>query len=105
MELSQLIPIKLLIAMGFSLGLIAPAIATTFQIGEAVEVNWNNRWWPATLERLQNDRYCITYDGSGHSLHSGRCINGYGVTVASSRSPDSRSHAWILSKLATAGNG
>jgi CHAT domain-containing protein len=32
-----------------------------------VEVLWKNRWWPATLERLQGDRYCITYDGFDHS--------------------------------------
>ncbi len=49
--------------MGFSLALTLPAIAATFQIGDAVEVNWNSRWWPATLERRQNDRYCITYNG------------------------------------------
>ena len=34
-----------------------------YRVGDLVEVLWKDRWWSAKLERIQGDRYCITYQG------------------------------------------
>jgi CHAT domain-containing protein len=63
----MMIPRLSLLSSLLSLSICLPALATSLQVGEAVEVLWNNSWWPAKVQRLEGDRYCITYEGFDHS--------------------------------------
>ncbi|MDX2232479.1 MAG: CHAT domain-containing protein [Leptolyngbyaceae cyanobacterium bins.349] len=42
------------------------------KVGDDVEVRWGSSWWPAKLERIEGDRYCITY--VGYSRSSDECV-------------------------------